>query len=183
MFRITPHTSITAIDVLAFPPDEAELDRLKGCEAERWRELERRARLAIFFSVGMFLAWAADVGAAFEMDHSGSTVFGLAAVPMAIVVVLAHLAGRWTLERARTYRTEWERRYAYVREAHAGSLLSLARRDSVIAQYLRLVSRQGRPLRVIERTALEVWAAESLARTSEQLRGKKKVGEALSARY
>jgi hypothetical protein len=160
MFRITPHTSITTIDVLAFPPDEAELDRLQGREAERWRELERRARLAIFFSIGMFLAWAADVGAAFEMDHSGSTIFGLAAVPMAIVIVLAHLAGRWALERARTYRIEWERRYAYVRKADAASLLSLARRDSVIAQYLRLVSRQGRPLRVIEKTAMEAWAAE-----------------------
>ena len=160
MFRITPHTSIAAINVLAFPPDEAELDRRQRREAEPWRELERRARLAIFFSVGMFLAWAADVGAAFEMDQSGSTIFGLAALPMAVVIVLAHLAERWALERARTYRVEWERRYAYVRKADAASLLSLARRDSVIAQYLRLVGRQGRPLRVIEKTALEAWAAE-----------------------
>lgn len=162
MFRIKPHSSVTAaVDVLAFPPDEAELDRRQRRAAAGWRELERRARLAIFFSVGMFLAWAADVGAAFEINHAnGSAIFGLASLPMAIAIVLAHFAGGWALERSRIQRGQWERRFAHVREAEAGSLLSLARRDAVVAQYLRLVGRQGRPLRVIERRALEVWAAE-----------------------
>ena len=55
-----------SIDVLAFPPDAAELRRWQTLESGRWRELERRARIALFFGAGMFLAWAADVGAAFE---------------------------------------------------------------------------------------------------------------------
>ena len=163
MFRSKPQSSVTAaVDVLAFPPDEAELDRQQRRAAVGWRELERRARLAIFFSAGMFLAWAADVGAAFEIDHAnGSAIFGMASLPMAIAIVLAHLVGRWALERSRMRRGKWERRYAYVRDADAGSLLSLARHDAVIAQYLRLVGRQRRPLRVIEKTALEAWIAES----------------------
>ena len=79
-----------AIDVLAFPPDQAELQRWHQTDTARWVELERRARLAIFLGVGMFLAWAADVGAAFEIGSAnGSTYFGVASVPLALTVVLA----------------------------------------------------------------------------------------------
>ena len=59
------------IDVLSFPPTRAELQRWQLRDSKRWRELERRARVALFFGIGMFLAWAADVGAAFEIAGTG----------------------------------------------------------------------------------------------------------------
>ncbi|MGH6611845.1 MAG: hypothetical protein ACRECQ_16505 [Burkholderiaceae bacterium] len=148
-----------AIDVLAFPPDEAELQRRQAKESERWLELERRARVALFFGAGMFLAWAADVGAAFEIRHAGGSAwFGVASVPIAVIVVLAHIVGRWTFERAARGRAEVARRYSDVTQREATPLLELAQKDSVIAQYLRCVGRQRRALRRIERIALYAWA-------------------------
>lgn len=147
------------IDVLAFPPDQAELRRRQTRAAGRWRELERRARVALFLGVGMFLAWAADVGAAFEIGHAGgSALFGAASVPIAIVVALAHLYGRWALERANRGRAEVQRRYADATLGEATPLLELARNDAVIAQYLRCVGRQRRALTTVERIALHAWA-------------------------
>jgi len=147
------------IDVLAFPPDQAELRHLQKRAAERWRELERRARVALFFGAGMFLAWAADVGAAFEIGHAGgSALFGLASIPIAIVVALAHLYGRWALERATRGRAEVQQRYADATRREAAPLLELARDDAVVAQYLRCVGRQRRALSTVERVALHAWA-------------------------
>lgn len=147
------------IDVLAFPPDQAELRCRQTRAAERWRELERRARVALFFGAGMFLAWAADVGAAFEIGHAGgSALFGMASVPIAIVVALAHLFGRWALERATRGRAEVQQRYADATLREAEPLLELARDDAVVAQYLRCVGRQGRALLTVERIALHAWA-------------------------
>lgn len=147
------------IDVLAFPPDQAELRRRQTRAAERWRELERRARVALFFGAGMFLAWAADVGAAFEIGHAGgSALFGMASVPIAIVVALAYLYGRWALERATRGRAEVQQRYADATLREATPLIELARNDAAIAQYLRCVGRQRRALSTVERIALHAWS-------------------------
>lgn len=164
--RATDHTDgqhDPGIDVLAFPPDHAELGRRQARETDHWREVERRARVALFFGIGMFVAWAADVGAAFEIQHAGgSELFGMASVPIAIVVALAYLYARWGLERASRGRAEVQRRYADVVLREAEPLLELARRDAVIEQYLRCVGRQGRALSTVERLALHAWATGRL---------------------
>ena len=134
--RVGRAAALTPIDVLAFPPNGTELRRRQLWEGKRWRELERRARVALFFGVGMFLAWAADVGAAFELQHaSGSTLFGIASVPIALVVVAAHLYAQWALERARRGLAEVDDRYAEVTLRDAGPLMALASKDVVVAQY------------------------------------------------
>ncbi len=149
------------IDVLAFPPTRAELQRWQLRESKRWRELERRARVALFFGVGMFLAWAADVGAAFEIAGAGgSALFGVASVPIAIVVVVAHLYGQFALERSNRGLAEVAQNYADVTLRDAAPLLALAREDAVVAQYLRCVGREGRPLLNLERIALYAWNEE-----------------------
>lgn len=146
------------IDVLAFPPNDAELRRWRTIEGDRWHELERRARIALFFGAGMFLAWAADVGAAFEMgDADGSALFGVASIPIAIIVVLAHVYGRWAIERAGRGLAHVQRHYGDVTLREAAPLLKLAHENAVVAQYLRCVGRQGRPLRKLERVALHAW--------------------------
>ncbi len=150
--------STPQIDVLAFPPDQAALQRWQLTESKRWLELERRARVATFLGVGMFLAWAADVGAAFEMGHAdGSTLFGVASIPLALIVVVAHLYGQWALERAARGIAKVELRYGDVMMREAAPLVEFAKRSAVIAQYLRCVGRQHRPLRKLERIALYAW--------------------------
>ena len=147
------------IDVLAFPPHLDELRHLQRLDAGRWRELERRARVALFFGTGMFLAWAADVGAAFEIGHAGgSTLFGMASVPLALVVILAHVYGRWALEYANRGLSHVHQQYADVTQRQAMPLQQLAREHMVIAQYLRCVGRQPRALLKLERIALHAWA-------------------------
>src|SRR5918993_2113591 len=151
-------TAVKPIDVLAFPPDAEELRRRQTHEANRWRELERRARVALFLGVGMFLAWAADVGAAFEVAHaSGSALFGAVSIPLAITVLLAHLYGQWALERAARGEADVRQGYADVTMREATPLLALAQNDVVVAQYLRCVGRQRRALRCVERIALYDW--------------------------
>ena len=146
------------IDVLAFPPDPAELQRRQAREAKRWNALDQRARVALFFGVGMFLAWAADVGAAFEIDNvGGSALFGVASVPLALAVVLAHIYGQWALERARRGLAHVAQRYADVTVREAAPLLTLSEEHAVIAQYLRCVGRQRRALLRLERGALYAW--------------------------
>jgi hypothetical protein len=146
------------IDVLAFPPDALELGRRQANEARRWRELERRARIALFLGVGMFLAWAADVGAAFDIEHaSGSAFFGAVSIPLALTVVFAHLYGQWALERAARGVAEVRQRYSDVTVRESKPLLVLAQRDVVVAQYLRCVGRQQRALLRVERLALYDW--------------------------
>ena len=150
------------IDVLSFPPDAAALRRSQTVAASRWRELERRARIALFFGAGMFLAWAADVGAAFEMgDADGSTLFGVASVPIAIIVVIAHVYGQWAVERARRGLAQVWHQYSDVTQREAVPLVQLARENVVVAQYLRCVGRQGRALRRLERVALHAWVSAS----------------------
>ncbi len=146
------------IDVLSFPPDAVELRSRQAHEARRWRELERRARIALFFGVGMFLAWAADVGAALDIAHAtGSAFFGAASIPLALAVVFAHLYGQWALERAARGLAEVEQRYSDVTVREATPLLAGAQNDAVIAQYLRCVGRQQRALLRVERIALYKW--------------------------
>ena len=157
--RVKHAAALTPIDVLAFPPTRAELRRRQLWEGKRWRELERRARVALFFGVGMFLAWAADVGAALELQHaSASTLFGIASVPIALVVVIAHLYAQWALERARRALAEVNNQYAEVTLRDAGPLMAFAKKNLVVAQYLRCVGRQPRALRQLERHALYAWA-------------------------
>lgn len=153
----TRETAVEPIDVLAFPPNALELQRRQASEAKRWRELERRAGIARFFGVGMFLAWAADVGAAFEMVHASSALFGAASVPLAVTVVVAHLYGQRALERASRGLAEVRQRYADVMLHEATTLLAFAKNDAVIAQYLRCVGRQRRALLRLERIALYTW--------------------------
>ncbi len=146
------------IDVLAFPPDRAQLNQQRTNVEIMWRERERRARVVLFLGAGMFVAWAADVGAAFELAHSGgSTFFGVASVPLALTVVLAHIFGRWALERASRGMTEALRTYSDVTLREAVPLLKLASDNPPVAQYLRCVGRQGRPLIRRERIALHAW--------------------------
>ena len=160
MLRSVLHaeTAFEPIDVLAFPPGTIELQCRRESEARRWRELERRARIALFLGVGMFLAWAADVGAAFEVAHaSGSALFGAVSVPLALIVVLAHLYGQWALERATRGLAEVEQRYSDVTVREATPLLAVAQKNAVVAQYLRCVGRQQRALLRLERMALYAW--------------------------
>jgi hypothetical protein len=150
--------AVSRIDVLAFPPDGVELRRRQSYETRRWRELERRARIALFLGVGMFLAWAADVGAAFQIAHaSGSALFGVVSIPLAITVLFAHLYGQWALERAARGEAEVRRRYSDVTIRESTPLLALAQKDAVVAQYLRCVGRQQRALLCVERIALYDW--------------------------
>jgi hypothetical protein len=153
-----------AIDILAFPPDESTLRQWQTHEAARWRELERRARVALFFGIGMFLAWAADVGAAFELGDTGSAWFGIASVPLATIVVLAQVLGRWALDRSARGHAEVRRRYADVTLGEAKPLLQLAEKHAPVAQYLRCVGRQRRALRRLERSALYAWAQPATER-------------------
>jgi hypothetical protein len=149
------------IDVLAFPPNQAELQRWQARDARRWRELERRARIALFFGTGMFLAWAADVGAAFEIAGADSSaLFGVASVPIALVVVIAHLYGQWALERSTRGISEVAQNYADVTLREAAPLLALAGSDAVVTQYLRCVGRERRALLNLERHALYAWIEE-----------------------
>ena len=147
-----------AIDVLAFPPDQAQLQRWQLDDASRWLELERRARVAIFLGAGMFLAWAADVGATFEVGGAGgSTLFGVISMPLALTVVLAYLGGRWTLDRAARGLADVGLRYGEVMLREATPLIELSKEDPVAAQYLRCVGRQRRALRNLEQSALYAW--------------------------
>ena len=149
-----------AIDVLAFPPDEIELERLRRIDELRRDELERRARIALFISTGMFAAWAADVGAVFAHEQAAaSAVFGILSVPLALIIVVSLLYGRWALARSEDARQALKL-HAAVRIADSAALLELAVGSPVGAQYLRLVGRQGRPLRELERLALESWVVE-----------------------
>ncbi|HVG04392.1 MAG TPA: hypothetical protein VM937_05580 [Burkholderiaceae bacterium] len=152
------------IDVLAFPPDSLDLQRRRVFESRPWRELERRARVARFFGVGMFLAWAADVGAAFEVtSDGGSALFGVVSVPLALVVLLAHFYAQWALERSARGFAEIGRLYSDVTVREAAPLLELAREHAAIAQYLRCVGRQARPLLRLERIALYAWSKKGAA--------------------
>ena len=113
--------------------------------------------MALFFGVGMFLAWAADVGAAFKLADTGSAWFGVASVPIAVVVVVAHVLGRWALDRAARGQSDVRRRYADVTVREADPLIELAQAHPAVAQYLRCVGRQRRALRRIEGSALCAW--------------------------
>ena len=156
--RAARRSAVSRIDVLAFPPNSLELRRRQASETRRWRELERRARIALFLGVGMFLAWAADVGAAFEIEHaSGSALFGAVSIPLALTVLFAHLYGQWALERAARGEAEVQRRYSDVTVRESTPLLALAQKDAVVAQYLRCVGRQQRALLCVERIALYDW--------------------------
>jgi len=156
--RVRASGPARAIDVLSFPPDQARLDQQRIKEACAWQERERRARVVYFLGAGTFLAWAAGVGAAFDLaDSGGSTFFGVAIVPLALIVVTAYVYGRWAIERAVQGVAEVRQQYSDVTLREAAPLLKLAREHAPVAQYLRCVGRQGRPLLKCEQVALHAW--------------------------
>ncbi len=146
------------IDVLAFPPDVSALEQMREVRLARCSELERRARLAWFVSVALFMTWVADVAAVFEHDSGVlPAAFGLASLALAVAIVAAHGLGRILYGRAQRLRHATERGFAAVRLDQADELLALAARDAAVAQYLRMVGRQRRALRWIEHVALVRW--------------------------
>ena len=146
------------IDVLAFPPDTGALDQIRGARLARADELERKARLAWFVSVALFLTWVADVAAVFEHDSGVlPAAFGVASLALAATIVATHGFGRFLFGRAQRLRQVTERGFAAVRLHEADELLALAARDAVVAQYLRMVGRQGRALCWMEQRALVRW--------------------------
>jgi len=147
------------IDVLAFPPTATVLRRARDLELSRAAQLEERGRLARFISVGMFLSWIAAMTAALAPEAGQSAlVFGVGSLLLAIVVIAAHLVANRTLARAAGVRRQVMRDYAAVRVDEAQPLLS-GGDDAVVAQYLRMVGRQQRPLCHVELTALTTWLA------------------------
>jgi hypothetical protein len=146
------------IDVLAFPPDAASIAGLRAERLRAAQPLERRGRVARFVSLGLFLCWVADVGAAFApVPGADRLVFGLASVVLAVLVVATHVLARELLARAARYRRDAERDFSAVRLFDAEPLLARASGDPVIGQYLRMVGRQARPLVGIELAALMRW--------------------------
>jgi hypothetical protein len=148
------------IDVLAFPPTATVLRRARELELSRAEQLEARGRLARFISVGMFVSWIADLAAALAPEAGQSAlVFGVGSMLLAIVVIAAHLVANRTLARASGIRRRVMRDYAVVRVVEAQPLMSGGGDDAVVAQYLRMVGRQQRPLCHVELAALTTWLA------------------------
>jgi hypothetical protein len=146
------------IDVLAFPPDTARIAELRAARLQAAQPLECRGRVARFASLGLFLGWVADVGAAFApVPGADRLVFGLASVVLAVLVVATHVLARELFARAARHRRDAERDFSAVRLIDAEPLLARASGDPVIGQYLRMVGRQARPLVGIELTALLRW--------------------------
>jgi len=147
------------IDVLAFPPTAPVLRRARDLELSRAEQLEARGRLARFISVGMFFSWIADLAAALAPEAGQSAlVFGVGSLLLAIVVIAAHLLANRTLARAAGVRRRVMRDYAAVRVVDVEPLLA-GGSDVVVAQYLRMVGRQQRPLCHVELAALTTWLA------------------------
>jgi hypothetical protein len=146
------------IDVLAFPPDAGRIAALRAARLLPAGRLERGGRVARFVSVGLFLGWIADVGAAFAPEPSVPVlVFGIASVVLALLVAAMHALARYLLDRAARSRREVERDFSAVQCADAEPLLARAAHDPVLAQYLRMVGRQHRPLLGVELAALMRW--------------------------
>jgi hypothetical protein len=143
------------IDVLAFPPSTDALDAMRRRRLAGTEETKRRGRLALFVSVTLFIAWVADVAAVFEQPAGiFSAAFGIGSVVLACMIVASHTIGRALMRRALRARLAAEHGFAAVRLHQAGEVLAVAGRDAGVAQYLRMVGRQGRALRVIEMDAL-----------------------------
>lgn len=157
------HSPALMIDVLAFPPDAVALDAMRAARITRAAEFQRRARVASFVSITLFLTWVADVAAVFERHHSGAVpaTLGVASLVLAVIIVAAHIGARVLAERAENLRLSTERAFTAVRLHQAGELVELATHEPVVAQYLRMVGRQGRPLQCVELTALIRWGASA----------------------
>jgi hypothetical protein len=143
------------IDVLAFPPTTAALDDMRRRLLAGSEETERRGRLALFVSVTLFIAWVADVAAVFDQPAGMlPAAFGIGSVVLACIIVVSHAISRALMRRALRAWSAAENGFAAVRVHQASEVLAVARRHAVVAQYLRMVGRQGRALRVIEMDAL-----------------------------
>ena len=146
------------IDVLAFPPSDAVLDRMRAARLARAQRLEARGRVARFVSVGLFLGWVADVGAALApAPGTSAIVFGVASLLLALLVIGAHLLARGVLAHADRDRRMAHRDFSPVQMDDVEPLLARAAADTVVAQYLRMVGRQRRPLVGLELAALMRW--------------------------
>jgi len=160
-----PAASATAnkltIDVLSFPPGEDALEQMRTAALEDVGRQAHRGKVASFVGAGLMLAWVADVAAVLESQASHSPVFGVFSLVLATLIVMAHLSGRHLRLRAQKSWRRVERRFAPVRVEQAGELLSLAKCNAAVSQYLRMVGRQQRALRQIESESLQRFAAEN----------------------
>jgi hypothetical protein len=133
---------------------------MRDAAIARADRLERAGRVARFVMAGMFLGWVADVTAAFAPGIGvEAPVYGVASLGLAVIVVSAYALAKRTLARADAIRLTTQRRFSVVRLDEATPLLMLAASNAVVAQYLRMVGRQQRPLCRIELTAMLDWAA------------------------
>lgn len=153
------------IDVLAFPPTATALARARERALARVERMVRLGRWSRFVSVGMFLSWIADVTAALAPPaHDTALLFGVGSLLLSVCVISAHLFANRTLGKALRLRRSIDRDFGVVRLGDAQPLLASARDDVVVAQYLRMVGRQQRPLTGIELAALTGWSIRDLPR-------------------
>jgi hypothetical protein len=146
------------IDVLAFPPTSAALAAMRARLLARAARIERQARVARFVSVGLFLGWIADIAAAFAPAPASKVApFAAASIVLALLVLVARALAQRLQVRAARSRATARSDYAAVDLAAGQALLARAPDDSVVAQYLRMVGRQRRPLLAIEMAALNDW--------------------------
>jgi hypothetical protein len=131
---------------------------LRVAELARGRRLEQQRSVTLFVGVGLALAWAADVGAAFGARGGVHPfAFAVASLALALAIFAAHFVANWLGRRAAALRRSTARRFADARCGDAQPLLAVAANDRVVAQYLRMVGRQQRALRVIELECLMAW--------------------------
>jgi hypothetical protein len=146
------------IDVLAFPPTPAALAAMRARALVHAERIERQARVARFVAVGLFLGWIADIAAAFApAPASQVAAFAVASIVLALLVLVARALAQRLPVRAARLRATARTDYATVDLAAGRALLARAPDDSVVAQYLRMVGRQRRPLLAIELAALNDW--------------------------
>jgi hypothetical protein len=150
------------IDVLAFPPDAAALETMKRAALADCDWTDRHGRIALFVGVSLFITWVADVAAVFRHPAGPMPVaFGVGSLLLAGLIVAAHGVGRALVERAFRRRARVARLHAAVRLDQSADILAAAADHAIVAQYLRMVGRQGRALRCLERDALLRHAAEA----------------------
>ena len=146
------------IDVLGFPPTAAALAELREIDLSPAARLLQLGYWARFVTLGMFLGWVADVAAALAPGSGPAAVwFGVGSVLLAVSVVGAHLLATRALTGAAQLSQRTDRAFAAIGFSEGRMLLERAGSDAVVAQYLRMVGRQQRPLYRIELAALSEW--------------------------
>ena len=150
-----------AIDILSFPPDAGALEQMRAKALDTAKTPQHYGQVASFVGAGLMLAWVADVAAVLQSSSAHSPALGIFSLVLAALIITAHLSGRHLRQRARQLQGRVERHFSPVRVEQAGVLLSLAQRDAAVSQYLRMVGRQQRALRLIESESLQRFAVEN----------------------